>query len=109
MGEVLGPTGNSGISPKTGFQSKRRRPAIHFAVWFAASNKYADYNDVIVPVDGYWMDPNALYRRTLPLDSAAMKALPEAEKGVPISIMFEDGEAFPADTKLVWPYKCRRE
>ena len=54
------------------------------------------------------MDSNAIYRQKLPLDSAAMKALPDAEKGVAIPVMFKDGETFPADTKLVWPYSCKR-
>jgi len=63
MGEALGPTGNSGIDTKTGVQSKKRRPAIHFAVFYSTGDKYTEYDDVIVPVDGYWMDPNALYRK----------------------------------------------
>lgn len=37
-----------------------------------------------------------------------MKALPEAEKQVPISIMFDNGETIPANTKIVWPYACMR-
>jgi hypothetical protein len=37
-----------------------------------------------------------------------VKALPEAEKDVPIPVLFDDGEAFPADTKVVWPYACKR-
>ncbi len=53
-------------------------------------------------------DPVALFRKKLPLDSYAMKALPEEEKQVPISIMLDDGEAFPANTKIVWPYTCTR-
>jgi len=109
MGEVLGPTGNSGIDTKTGVQSLKRRPAIHFAVFYSTSDKYTEHDDVIIPVDGYWMDPNALYRKQPPFDSVSMKALPEADKGVPVSIMFTDGETVPADTKLIWPYMCGRE
>jgi murein DD-endopeptidase MepM/ murein hydrolase activator NlpD len=108
MGEVLGPTGNSGVSGRTGKQSNKRRPAIHFAIWFNKSGDYAETRDVIVPKNAQWMDPNALYRNKLPLDSASMKALPAAEKKVPISVMFEDGSLSPADTKLVWPYMCGR-
>jgi len=107
MGEVLGPTGNSGIG-RDGTQSTRRRPAIHFAVFYSTSPLYVARRGKIIPVDGYWMDPNALFRKILPLDSAAMKALPEAEKQVPISVMFEDGGTIPAPTKIVWPYRCRR-
>ena len=37
MGEVLGPTGNSGRRPQRARRRGRdRRPAIHFAVWFSA-------------------------------------------------------------------------
>jgi murein DD-endopeptidase MepM/ murein hydrolase activator NlpD len=107
IGEQLCPTGNTGIG-LTGAQSNRRRPAIHFAVFFSTSERYAEIRNAIVPIDGYWMDPLALFRKAPPLDSNAMRALPEAEKQVPISIMFDDGKTFPADTKVVWPYTCTR-
>ena len=61
-----------------------------------------------MPLDGRWVDPIALYRGQMPLDSAAMKALPESEKSVPIAVMYEDGEVTPAAAKFVWPYMCRR-
>ena len=109
MGEYLGPTGNSGVSGRTGKQSSKRRPAIHFAAWYSTSEKYAEVKDIIVPMDAWWMDPTALYRKKLPVDSKSMKALPESEKGVPISVMFTDGSAYPADTKVVWPYPCERD
>ena len=107
MGEHLCPTGNTGIG-RTGGQSMRRRPAIHFAVFFSTSEQYAEMRNVIIPAEGYWMDPIALFRKILPLDSAAMKALSEAEKKVPVSVMFDNGETFPVDTKIVWPYTCAR-
>lgn len=106
MGETLCPTGNTGITRP----GKRggRRPAIHFGVFFSTSELYANIRDRIIPVDGHWMDPVALYRKKLPLDSASMKALPEAEKQVPITVMFDNGETYPAKTKIVWPYTCAR-
>ncbi|MBI4191483.1 MAG: hypothetical protein HY525_13220 [Betaproteobacteria bacterium] len=58
--------------------------------------------------EGYWMDPVALFRKILPLDSNSMKALSEAEKQVLISVMFDNGQMFPANTKIVWPYTCTR-
>ena len=108
MGEVICPTGNTGIG-MSGVQSNRRRPAIHFGVFFSHSEEYSEVRNVIIPADGYWMDPVALFRKTLPLDSVAMKALPVAEKQVPIAVMFDDGALFPADTKIVWPYTCARK
>ncbi len=107
MGEILGPTGNSGIG-RRGVQSSRRRPAIHFAVWYSTGPQYVVLRKKVIPVNGHWMDPNALFRKILPLDSDAMKALPAAEKQVSISVMLDDGEAIPADTKIVWPYRCKR-
>jgi murein DD-endopeptidase MepM/ murein hydrolase activator NlpD len=106
MGETLCPTGNTGI--QSGGARRQRRPAIHFAVFYSASESYADIRNVIIPADGYWMDPVALFRNKLPVDSAAMKALPDAEKRVPIPVMFDNGETLPAGTKLVWPYACTR-
>ena len=108
MGDRLCPTGNTGIGI-TGMQSNRRRPAIHFAVFFSTSEQYMVMRNAIIPAEGHWMDPVALFRKTLPLDSGSMKALPEAEKRVPISIMFDNGETFPADTRIVWPYACTRK
>ncbi len=108
MGEILGPTGNSGISGGGKKQTSLRRPAIHFAVFYSESPKYAISNEIVFPMDGRWMDPIALYRQKTPLDTGAMKSLPEEDKAVAIPVMFEDGESFPAGTKFVWPYACAR-
>ncbi len=109
MGEVLGPTGNSGIAPSQRRSGKQRRPAIHFAVWFSTSRQYVAGRGKVIPVDGHWMDPNALYRGKPPFDSYAMKALPEGGKRVPIPVMVKDAATVPAATKLVWPYSCARD
>lgn len=106
MGEVLGPTGNSGLPGRSG---RQRRPAIHFAVWFSTSPNYVDLRGRIIPAEGQWMDLNALFRKQLPFDSDSMKALPKAEKQVLISVMVDDGELVPADTKIIWPYVCKRK
>lgn len=108
MGDILGPTGNSGVSGKTHKDVSDRRPAIHFAAFYSSSPRYAVERGIVIPENGYWMDPTALYRKAPPIDSTAMKALPDSEKGVPISVMFEDGKTSPADTKLIWPYLCKR-
>jgi murein DD-endopeptidase MepM/ murein hydrolase activator NlpD len=130
MGEVLGPTGNSGADrahkgvgqrrgsggrnagggrggQRGGFQG-RRRPAIHFGVYFSASPKYAALRGIVIPPDAQWMDPVALFRGKPPFDSAAMKALPAADKRVAIPYMLADGSVHPAGSKLIWPYACTR-
>jgi hypothetical protein len=58
LGEILGPTGNTGIG-RNGRQSMRRRPAIHFGVFYSTSDKYAIIRDRVIPVDGHWMEPVA--------------------------------------------------
>jgi hypothetical protein len=104
MGEVLGPTGNSGTSPMGG----ARRPAIHFAVFYADTPRYAEIAGNVVPEHGRWMDPVAFYRKSGPYDSQSMAALPDAQKFVPIPVMFLDGAVQPGGTKLIWPYACAR-
>ena len=108
LGEVLGPTGNSGRGRTPNVQNPRRRPAIHFAVFYSRSSKYVARKNKIIPLDGRWMDPNALFRKTPPFDSRAMKALPATEKKVPIAVMLDDGEIIPAGSRIVWPYLCSR-
>ncbi len=107
-GEIIGPTGNSGVGGKKREQSTRRRPAIHFSAFSAKTGNYAIHRGVVIPAEGRWVDPIALYRGAMPLDSDAMKALPEDEKAVPIAVMFEDGEVSPVNAKFVWPYRCKR-
>jgi len=115
MGERIGLTGNSGTGTiaAQGQGKKGARPALHFGVHYSTSGQYAEIRapfpfEAIVPVDGYWMDPVALFRKMPPFDSASMKALPDAEKQVSVSIMFEDGETLPAKQKIVWPDTCTR-
>jgi murein DD-endopeptidase MepM/ murein hydrolase activator NlpD len=100
MGNVIGPTGNSGNGSET------RRPAVHFAAWFSEIPAFAIVASVVIPVDGHWMDPIALYRGGSSFDSAVMKALPGSEKQVDIPVMIEDGSVFPPGTKVIWPYAC---
>lgn len=107
MGQNLGPTGNSGIG-RNGQQSQKRRPAIHFAVWYSKSPDYALTRGKLIPVKGLWMDPNALYRAKEPFDSYKLKDLPADEKKVPIPVMLEDGTTVPANTRMIWPYTCSR-
>jgi len=109
LGEVLGPTGNTGISIKTGQQSEKRRPAIHFGVFFNSTGKYAALPRKIIPANGHWMDPNALYRNKGPFDSKSLKALPRVAKKTPVAILFEDGEKSLPNAKIVWPYRCKRQ
>ena len=112
MGQYLGPTGNSGIpggKKKKKKKKRKRRPAIHFAVWYSDVPDFCDTGRAIIPKNGRWMDPNALYRQVVPFDSASMRDLPTVEKQVEIPVMIEGGHFVPSDTKLIWPYSCQPE
>ena len=61
LGEIIGPTGNSGVSGKKREQSTRRRPAIHFSAFSGETGGYAIFRDIVMPLDGRWVDPIALY------------------------------------------------
>jgi len=116
MGDVIGKTGNTGISgaeARTGGAQNRRgagvrRDALHFAVLYSQSDKYFRGGSLLLPKDGWWMDPVAIYRKVLPFDSVAMKALPAEQKKIPIPYMLDNGSVAPADTKLIWPYACSK-
>ncbi|MCG7966358.1 MAG: peptidoglycan DD-metalloendopeptidase family protein [Candidatus Thiodiazotropha taylori] len=110
MGDILGETGNSGIlgcelkgRPCRG---RTRRPALHFDILYSDRSEYYDTGSVLIPVNGNWMDPNALYRNSMPVDTESMKALPASEKAVSIAYKQTDGGVFPADSKAIWPYAC---
>lgn len=106
MGQVLGPTGNSGIG-RNGAQSQRRRPAIHFATWFSPVEQFAVTRGKVIPRQSLWMDPNALFLpKDHALESKTLQALPNDRKHVPVAIMLEDGTVVPKGSKVVWPYHC---
>ena len=109
MGEVLGPTGNTGIAMKSRSTVSKRRPGVHFAVYYSDSPQFVEVPNYVVPKDGRWMDPNALYRLKPPYDSQSLLSLPDAEKEVPVPIMYLDGTVEPAASKLIWPYACKRD
>lgn len=52
LGEIIGPTGNSGVGGKKREQSTRRRPAIHFSAFSAETETYAIHRGVVIPADG---------------------------------------------------------
>ncbi len=109
MGEVLGPTGNTGVSMKQVGKDVKRRPGIHFAVYYSESRRFTEVPNYIIPEKGKWMDSTALYRKTGPYDSQALRALPDAQKDIPVPVMYLDGGVEPAGTKVIWPYACKRE
>lgn len=108
MGEVLGPTGNTGVKPGSSSIEQYRRPGIHFAVYYSPGPKYFPGQKYVFPEKVRWMDPHGLYRQRPPFDSQLLKDLPDQEKTVAVPVMFVDGTTYPKETRLIWPYACRR-
>jgi murein DD-endopeptidase MepM/ murein hydrolase activator NlpD len=113
MGDVLGMTGNTGYRPcertVKGCRGMSRRSLLHFDILYTEDERYYDTGSILIPFGARWMDPNALYRKRPPFDSGSMRALPEEQKAVPISYRLDTGEFVPRDTKMIWPYACRRK
>lgn len=102
MGEVIG------VSGKTGTAGRHYGPAghthLHVTAFFGASDRFVARR-LFAPIGGQWMDPLALFRGP-PLDSQALRALPDPAKRVAIPYKGSDGRLHPADTKVVWPFVC---
>jgi hypothetical protein len=108
MGQVLGPTGNSGRSRSSLAQSTKRRPAIHFSVVYGPSPDFTvTRNGVVVPVGAKWADPTAWLNGTVGLESYRIRDLPAASKNVPVAVMLGDGTVQPQGARRIWPYACR--
>lgn len=102
MGEVVA------VSGKTGTGGRHYGPAghahLHVTAFFGVSDQFVARR-LFAPVDGQWMDPLALFRGP-PLESAALRDLPDQAKRVAIPYKGSDGRLHPADTKVVWPFVC---
>ncbi len=101
MGQALGPNGKSGVP------GKLREPHLHLTINYSTSKKYAVTKGLVVPFKGYFADPVALFRGGMPIDTHAMRALPENERRVKIAYKLKTGEIVPPDAKIIWPFACR--
>ena len=121
LGDVVGKTGNSGLSGKEvrvrntgtarvggskGSGMNARRDAVHFAVLYSEDPRFAVWHGRLIPHAGRWMDPVALYRDKPPFESAKLRELSVPEKSVPVPYRNSDGQTVPTGSKLIWPYAC---
>lgn len=102
MGDEIGETANTGVMGK-----RIRRDALHFAVLYSKQPQWSNDGAVVMPKDGYFMDPNAFYRLEPPYDSQSMSILPNNQKKVPVPYIKADGTLVPSNTNRIWPYVCK--
>lgn len=101
MGDFLGPNGRSGVP------GAKREPHLHLTAFISESPRYAVVNDTVVPEGGRFIDPVALFRGRLPMDTALMRELPAEQKIVRVAYKRKSGEIVPAGAKLIWPFVCK--
>lgn len=101
IGEEIGKTSNTGKMGR-----KPRRDALHFAIWYSEKPSWSNNGRVVLPKDGFFMDPNAFYRLKSPYKSQEVFKLPEEQKNVPVPNMRKNGTFVPPGTKRIWPYAC---
>lgn len=102
MGETIALSGRTGT--QGGHYGPGGHPHLHLSAWHAQTEEH-DARRIVLPKDGHWLDPLALFRGP-PVDSTSLAALPGDQKRVPIPYLAADGQAQPAGTKFVWPLGC---
>jgi hypothetical protein len=102
MGDEIGKTANTGKMGRS-----IRRDALHLAVFYSKHSEWSNDGVVVMPKDGYFMDPNAFYRLDPPYDSLSLAKLPSNQKQVQVPYVKADGTLVPSGTKRIWPYVCR--
>jgi hypothetical protein len=83
-----------------------REPHLHLTVYFGKSSKFFLTHDFLVPDEGHYIDPIALFRGRMPIDTHAMRALSGEDKQVRIAYRLRTGETVPPDAKIIWPFDC---
>jgi murein DD-endopeptidase MepM/ murein hydrolase activator NlpD len=100
MGDYLGPNG------KTGVPGEKREPHNHQTVTYSESPNYMLMRGLVIPVNGHFIDPVALFRGKMPINTHAVRALPESERRVKIAFKTKSGDIVPPDAKIIWPFAC---
>ena len=101
IGQEVGKTSNSGKMGR-----RIRRDALHFAILYSKQSTWSNDGRFVTPKDGYWMDPNAFYKKAPPFDSQSVAKLPREQKGISVPYANVDGSLVPPSTKRIWPYPC---
>jgi murein DD-endopeptidase MepM/ murein hydrolase activator NlpD len=103
MGEVIAHAGKTGTLGTRAYGAAGHSH-LHLSAWYAAGGEYRP-GRILIPLDGYWMDPLALFRGP-PLASAELAALPGQAKTTPLPYRTTDGRVIPPHARTVWPFAC---
>lgn len=79
---------------------------LHMSAWYNEDGEFKITPMMVIPKDGYWLDPLAMMRGG-PLASADANALGEDEKRVRFAYKTSDGQIHPSGAKIIWPFACQ--
>ena len=102
MGEVIGLAGRTGTMG--GYYGAAGHSHLHLSAFYNRDGEFRA-GRMLIPMDGYWMDPLAMYKGP-PLDSGAIEELPGEAKAVAIPFMDNQGRVNPEGTLLIRPFAC---
>ena len=103
MGEVIARAGKTGTVGTRAYGTAGHSH-LHLTAWYGAGDKYRP-GRMLIPLDGYWMDPLALFRGP-PAASGEIEKLPGHAKKVPLPYKGTDGRVVPEGARTVWPFVC---
>jgi len=105
QGDVVGVAWNTGTTIGKAYGPSGHYH-LHLTAWHNARGDYKFARKKLIPTDGYWLDPLAMMRGT-PIESPAVKDLPDDEKKVRFAYKTADGTNHPEGAKVIWPFVCR--
>jgi hypothetical protein len=101
-GQPIALTGSSGTG---GRHYGAGHPHLHLDTFMSPDDRYAS-RVFLVPIEGRWIDPLAVFRGE-PLDTPSVRSLPDEARKVVIPYTTEGGTVVPDKSRLVWPYACK--
>ncbi|MEK7245511.1 MAG: M23 family metallopeptidase, partial [Pseudomonadota bacterium] len=106
MGEVIARAGKTGTvgTPAYGAAGHSH---LHLTAWYGSGDQYRS-GRMLIPLDGYWMDPLALFRGP-PVASIEIEKLPDHAKKVPLPYKGTDWRVVPEGVRVVWPFVCEKK
>jgi len=109
MGQVLGPSGNTGTTG--GHFGGAGYAHLHMSIYTSTSPDYKTKQKSVIPVDVHQLDPVAIYLPEVPanLTSHAARDLPDGQKDVPVPYKTTGGKVVPDGTRLIWPFMCEAD
>ncbi len=102
VGEVIAFSGKSGTQGR--HYGSEGHAHLHVSAFWNSTGEYHSRR-IFAPVDGYWLDPLAMFRGQ-PHQSAQLAALPDKAKLTPIAVQTITGRRLPQTAKIIWPLNC---